>query len=271
MSKTIRLGHIALSFHEATAAVVQLILEKGGHHVVPSAAPHAEMFERFRRGDVDGVVSAWLPASHGVYLAPFERDVVKLGVLYSPYCIWGVPDYVPQAIVASVDDLRKPEATGRMNKRIQGINPGAGISRFSKQMISDYRLDEHGYHFEPGTEADCFGTFEEGVRNDDWLVVPLWHPQWLHHRYRIRALEEPKGILGGTDQATLVISRDLAGKLPPDLLSQLRTLSLGNAAVTALDFAICAEGRSPRQAAMAYLAASSFSTASVCQREPSPR
>lgn len=254
--QSVRLGHIGLSFHEATAAVVQLLLEQEGHLVKTAVAPHAEMFERFGRGEVDAVVSAWLPASHGVYLAPFAQNVVKLGVLYTPYCIWGVPDYVPEDVVASVDDLRKPDVAARMNKRIQGINPGAGISRFSKEMISAYDLAAHGYYFQPGTEADCFGGFERGVANSDWLVVPLWHPQWLHHRYRIRAIKEPRGLLGGTDQATLVASRDLAAKLSPDLLSRLKTLSLGNEVVTALDFAICAEGRSARETAMAYLAVS---------------
>jgi glycine betaine/proline transport system substrate-binding protein len=170
--------------------------------------------------------------------------------------IWGVPDYVPEDVVASVDDLRKPEVAARMNKRMQGINPGAGISRFSREMIGAYGLDAHGYHFQPGTEADCFGSFERGVRNGDWLIVPLWHPQWLHHRYRIRAIEESRGLLGGTDQATLVASRDLAARLSPEMLLRLKALSLGNEAVTALDFAICVEGRSAQEAARAYLAAS---------------
>ena len=44
MNKPIRLGHIDLSFHQASAAVVQAILEAHGHEVVVSAYPHEEMF-----------------------------------------------------------------------------------------------------------------------------------------------------------------------------------------------------------------------------------
>ena len=132
MKPALRIGHIALSFHHASAAVVQLVIEEAGYEVELAAAPHAEMFEMFRRGEVDGVVSAWLPASHGVYLAPFEDQTEKFSALYQSYCIWGVPDSVPPDLVASVDDLRREDVAARMDKLIQGINEGAGISRFSR-------------------------------------------------------------------------------------------------------------------------------------------
>lgn len=253
MSRRFRLGHIALSFHAASAAIVQVLMEQAGYVVELRQAPHAEMFELFRVGEVDGVVSAWLPASHGAYLAPFEERVVKVTTLYEPYCIWGVPDYVPVESLRSVEDLCRPDIAERMTKLIQGINPGAGISRFSQQMIVEYGLAPLGYHFEPGTEAQCFGRFEEAVGRKEWAIVPLWHPQWLHHTYRIRALAEPKGLLGGTDQATLVISQTAAGQMPDHLLAKLANLKPGNAVITALDHAICREGLSPQAAASLWL------------------
>jgi glycine betaine/proline transport system substrate-binding protein len=226
MKPTLRLGHIALSFHRASAAVVQLVIEEAGYEVELVAAPHAEMFEMFRRGEVDGVVSAWLPASHGVYLAPFEDKTEKLAALYEPYCIWGVPEYVPPDLVASVDDLRRPDVAARMEKLIQGINEGAGISRFSQRMIIDYGLAALGYTFRPGSEAECFGRFEDAIARGAWAIVPLWHPQWLHHRHRIRALKDPKGLLGGVDQAYLVMSKTVAASLPVQLGRSLRQLNI---------------------------------------------
>jgi glycine betaine/proline transport system substrate-binding protein len=52
-------------------------------------------------------------------------------------------------------------------------------------------------------------------------VIRLWHPQYLHYRYRIRALKEPFGLLGGTDQAKLILRKDRAGALSSDLLHGL--------------------------------------------------
>lgn len=254
MTQPLRLGHIDLSFHAASAAVVQSELERHGHEVLVSAAPHEEMFRRFGSGEVDFLVSAWLPASHGGYLAPFESRTRKLTVLYEPYCLWGVPDFVPEAELASIEDLLAPPALERMERRIQGINPGAGISRFSKKMVEEYGLSAAGYHFEPGTEAECFGAFERAVAERRWVVVPLWSPQYLHHTHRIRALREPKGLLGGTDAATLILRREAEPRVAPEALRALEGLRLGNAVVTALDHAIRAQGKAPLEAAEAWRA-----------------
>jgi len=253
MPKLIRLGHIALSFHQASAAVIAELLEEAGYSVELSAAPHATMFERLGEGAIDGLVSAWLPASHGMYLEPIEAKVAKLGVLYAPYCIWGVPEYVPQEAVSSIDDLIRPDVARRMGKLIQGINPGAGISRFSAAMIDAYGLGAAGYHFRPGTEEECFGRYEAAVAAGDWCVVPLWHPHWLHHKYRIRALVEPKGMLGGVDQATLVMRDDVVAGMSRALVEILRTITIGNSGVAELDHRITQEGLDPRKAARDWL------------------
>jgi glycine betaine/proline transport system substrate-binding protein len=233
----IRVGHIDLSFHDASAREVEAILKSHGRSVERSAAPHEEMFRRMGRGEIDVLVSAWLPASHGEYLRPFEQEVRKVTVLYEPYCIWGVPDYVP-AEVAGVADLLKPDVAARMEKLIQGINPGAGISRFSKAIIEQYGLAAAGYHFETGTEQDCFGRFERAVAENRWVVIPLWHPQALHHRHNIRALEEPKGLLGGTDKATLIVRHDAEARIGAPALAELSRLTIGNTRMSALDDAL---------------------------------
>jgi glycine betaine/proline transport system substrate-binding protein len=235
MSRPIRVGHIDLSFHDASAHEVERILQAHGHTVQRSAAPHEEMFRRLGAAEVDVLVSAWLPASHGGYLAPFEDQVRKVTVLYKPYCIWGVPDFVPEAKVASVADLLRPPALARMERLIQGVNPGAGVSRFSARMIEAYGLAEAGYHFRPGAEADCFDRFEAAVRERRWVIAPLWHPQFLHHRHRIRPLSEPLGLLGGVDQATLLVRRKAEDRIGAAALSELARLHLGNARVSELD------------------------------------
>ena len=249
MKEPIRLGHIALSFHAASAAVVQRILARHGYQVVVHAAPHEEIFQLYGAGRIDMLVSAWLDASHGKYLAPYHDQTRKLGVLYHPYCIWGVPEYVPEDAVGSVADLARPEVVDRMSKLVQGINPGAGISRFSKEIIRHYDLGALGYHFESGSEADCFGRFESSVKKREWFVIPLWHPQFLHHQHKIRALVEPKGLLGGQDRATLVAHHDCVQKMDAALVEDLSRLELGNALVSELDYQISRSGMSASQVA----------------------
>lgn len=235
MTDVVRVGHIDLSFHDAASREVERVLDSHGLAVERSAATHEVMFERMSRDEVDVLVSAWLPASHGRYLAPFEDEVLKVTILYEPYCIWGVPDYVPEEDVTEVADLVKPAVLERMERLIQGINPGAGISRFSAAIIEQYGLQAAGYEFRTGTEAECFGRFVEAHADGRWVVIPLWHPQWLHHRYQIRALVEPKGLLGGADQATLIIRKDAAERIGESALAELARMHLGNARVSELD------------------------------------
>jgi len=235
MTRPIRVGHIDLSFHDAAAREVERILDAHGHGIERSAAPHEEMFRRMADGEVDVLVSAWLPSSHGAYLAPFADQVRKLTVLYEPYCIWGVPDYIPEDAVREVADLLSEPALDRMERPIQGINPGAGISRFSAAIIDQYGLGAAGYEFRTGTEDQCFGRFVAAVAQGRWVVVPLWQPQWLHHRYRIRELLEPKGLLGGADQATLIVRKDAEALIGDAALSELAKLYLGNRRVSELD------------------------------------
>ena len=246
-------GQIGLSFHVASAAVVRCVLADGGVAHTVAEHPHERMFDLLAQGQVDMVVSAWLPGSHGGYLAPIEDEVVKLGVLYEPRAIWGVPDYVPIDAVASLQDLARPLVARRMDKLIQGIGPGAGISRFSREIVARHRLDEQGYEFRNGTLDDCVGAFERAVAERRWAVVPLWQPQYLHHRHRIRALADPEGLLRGADAATIVLRRDAAALLPPAVIERLAGMTLGNAAVTELDHMVGREWLDPLVAARHWM------------------
>jgi glycine betaine/proline transport system substrate-binding protein len=60
-----------------------------------------------------------------------------------------------------------------MAKTIQGINPGAGISRFSQEMIVAYGLDKEGYSFRPGTQQECFSAFEDAFKAEGERVCVL--------------------------------------------------------------------------------------------------
>jgi glycine betaine/proline transport system substrate-binding protein len=252
-SRPLVIGQIGLSFHVASTGVVrQVLVEAGVAHTVVEH-PHERMFGMLAEGQVDMVVSAWLPGSHGAYLDACGDAVVKLGVLYEPYAIWGVPDYVPAEEVASLKDLAQASVARRMDKLIQGIGPGAGISRFSREIVARYRLDEHGYEFRNGTLDECVDAFERAVAERRWVVVPLWRPQYLHQSHRIRALADPEGLLRGRDSATIVMRRDAATALSPAMRGRLAGMTLGNAAVTELDHMVGREHIDPLVAARRWM------------------
>ncbi|MEM1144816.1 MAG: glycine betaine ABC transporter substrate-binding protein, partial [Pseudomonadota bacterium] len=105
MTEKIRVGHIGLSFHEASAYEIGKVLAKHGHEVSFESAHHEAAFEMLEHGKVDLLAAAWLPSSHQVYLEPLLDRVETVTVLYEPFCIWGVPDYVSESGVGTVEDL----------------------------------------------------------------------------------------------------------------------------------------------------------------------
>ncbi|MDN2483455.1 glycine betaine ABC transporter substrate-binding protein [Vibrio agarivorans] len=245
MTKVIRLGVTDLSFHHTTASLVANVLKSMDFEVERHYAPHQENFENLKAGSVDMLSSAWLPSSHGVYKADVEKvePLIELGLHYEPYALWGVPDYVPKEAVSEVADLLKPDVVANMNSNIQGINPGAGITRFSIQMMNDYGLSDAGYEFFTGTEDDCFGAFERAVEKKEWVIVPLWKPQFLHYRYDIRELKDPKGLLGIVDRAVLLLREDKKKLFTPEEIKTLDTLRFSNDIIAELDYKVCREGK----------------------------
>ena len=253
MSRHFVVGNIALTFHAAAAAVVKIVLEERGYVADEREAAHEDMFALLARGDVDVLVAAWLPASHGKYFDPLHTDVLRLGVLYRPYCIWGVPEYVSEDEVSSIADLARPEIARTFRPLIQGIGEGAGISRFSRAIIEQYELAPLGFHFKSGTLTDCVSAFESAVSKGERCVVPLWHPQFLHHTHKIRALKDPKRLLGDVDDAHVLVRKEAAKRMAKTDFGALAALTIGNGALAGMDHAINREGKSPRDAAAEWL------------------
>ncbi|OAN11120.1 glycine/betaine ABC transporter [Photobacterium jeanii] len=245
MKNLITIGVTDLSFHRVTASIVRHVLMDMGFEVNRIFSPHQDNFAKLKSGELDMLCSAWLPSSHGIYKADVEevQPLMELGLHYKPYALWGVPDYVPEDAVYEVSDLLKPDVVEKMAKDIQGINPGAGITRFSIKMMDEYGLNDAGYRFHTGTEEDCFTAFEQAVENKQWMVVPLWKPQFLHHKYMIREIEEPKGLLGIVDKAVLLLREDRADKLTAEQISQLDALRFSNDIIAELDYLVCREGQ----------------------------
>lgn len=245
MSNKITIGVTDLSFHHTTASLVTNVLQSMGFEVERIFSPHQNNFAKLKAGEVDMLSSAWLPSSHGIYKSDVEEvePLIELGLHYEPYALWGVPDYVPEDAVSEVADLIKPEVIAKMLPKIQGINPGAGITRFSIEMMKEYGLSDAGYEFFTGTEDECFSAFENAVANKEWVVVPLWKPQFLHYRYDIREVKDPKGLLGIVDRAVLLLKEDKKSLFTSEQLQKLDSLKFSNDIIAELDYKVCREGK----------------------------
>ena len=107
----------------------------------------------------------------------------------------------------------------------------------------------------PGESKDWIENFKNAVAERRWLVMPLWQPQWINAAYKVRVLEEPKGIYGKGDRAVLLGHNSLRNKLAPAALARLGSIKLSIDAVTEMDRWVNVDGLTPREAAKKWLAA----------------
>ena len=254
--RVIRLGQVGLSFYAVVGGIVQEVLEKDGYRVEVTTGSHGDIFPKLGAGEVDILAAAWLPDGHAPLYEKVKDVTFVVGELYGDARLyWAVPDYVPADLVRSIDDLRKPDVAARMDKRIRGIGATSGLMVGANKIRDAYGLGAVGYEVLPGEAKDWIDNFKQAVDEQRWLVMPLWQPQWINAAYKVRILDEPKGIYGKGDTAVLLGHESLKGKLSPEALDRLASIKLSVDAVTEMDLWVNVDGLTPRDAAKKWLAA----------------
>lgn len=195
-AEPIRIGWAAWPSNEITAKIVARVLED--HVEVPVELVNldvAPMYRGLAAGYLDVIVSAWLPTAHRHYLEEVGDDVVDLGILYDHARMgWVVPAHIPRQELRSIADLRDPAVRERLNGRIIGIEPGAGMTRISEQALQVYGLD--GYELQVTSSVGMAAALRRAIDRDEWIVVNGWTPHWMWAEWDLRWLEDPEGLFG---------------------------------------------------------------------------
>ncbi|HVY07332.1 MAG TPA: glycine betaine ABC transporter substrate-binding protein [Burkholderiales bacterium] len=255
-SRFVNLGHVDLSIYEVTAAVVQNVLERLRYNVAVKKGSHVEMYPLLEKGEIDVFVAAWLPGAHAAYWEQVKDRAVIATTLYEDARLfWAVPDYVPASEVRSVEDLRKPSVSAKMQKEIRGTRPDSGLVIGSKKVMEEYKLADDGYQLATGSAAEWSANFDRNIAARNWFVMPLYQPNYLNRVAKMRVLEEPKQLLGGADKAYLVLSKDFYATLDKHTWKTLQRMALSNKAVTEMDYLVNVKKLDAQYAARNWMAA----------------
>lgn len=198
----IQIGWTAWSDAEAITKIADQILEeKMGYEVDLIMADIGIQYQGLVKGDLDIMLMSWLPVTHKNYWKKVAGKVVNLGPIYTRAKLgWVIPDYIPPSKLNSVEDLQKPEVAEKLNKKIIGIDPGAGLMQASEKAVEKYGLSDIGYNLVPSSGAGMTVALERAIRKNEWIVVTGWSPHWKFARWDLRYLEDPKGVLGGRER-----------------------------------------------------------------------
>jgi glycine betaine/proline transport system substrate-binding protein len=254
-AESIKLGQVSLSFYAVTGGIVQHVLEKEGYTVEVIEGSHADIYPKVGSGEVDILAASWLPNAHAVLYKKVEASTFKLAKLYDDARLyWTVPAYVPAQEVSSIEDLQKPAVKSRMPSTIVSLPESTGLTILGLEVLKSYGLDAAGYQLQAAPPGTWIGTFKTAYEAGNWVVFPLWQPQWINSVYELRVLEDPKRIFG-TDSAYLIANQQLKSKLSPHTLAHLSNIRLSIAAITEMDKSMNVEKISARQAAERWIAA----------------
>ena len=199
--KSVNIGWTAWSDAEAITKIAkQLLEERMGYDVNLTMADIGIQYQGIAKGDLDIMLMSWLPVTHQNYWAKYADKVVNLGPLYTRAKLgWVVPEYIPEDMVSSIEDLKKPEVKEKLNK-ITGIDPGAGLMQASEKAMEEYGLSDAGYNLVSASGAGMTAALSRAIRRDEWIVVTGWSPHWKFAKWDLRYIDDPKGVLGGRER-----------------------------------------------------------------------
>jgi len=222
---SVKLAYVEWSSEIASANMVRAVLqEKLDYDCEIVAMAADEMWRAVADGQVDGMVAAWLPGTHGHYYEEVKDRVEDLGPnlegtrigLVIPNVTVGRQTagsglrnkpYIP---VESIAELR--EHADKFGGKIIGIDPEAGIMKKTDQAMKAYGLDD--YRLVKGSEISMVAELSNAVRRQKWIVVTGWIPHWMFARWELKFLDDPKNIYGEKEEIHTIVRKGLKEEMP---------------------------------------------------------
>ena len=207
-SKTLSIGYVdGWSDSVATTHVAaEVIREKLGYDVKLQAVATGIMWQGVATGKLDAMLSAWLPVTHGEYWTKNKDKVVDYGPNFKDAKIGLiVPEYVK---AKSIEDL-KTDTT--FKNKIVGIDAGSGVMLKTDEAIKQYGLD---YKLQASSGAAMIAELTRAEDKQESIAVTGWVPHWMFAKWKLRFLDDPKGVYGAAETVNSIGSKELATKAP---------------------------------------------------------
>lgn len=166
------------------------------------------MWQSLATGDIDFMVTAWLPVTHGAFKEELKDDVVDLGPLYEGAKLGlVVPQYVT---IDSIEELN--ENADKFGGRIVGIDAGSGIMKMTNQAIADYNLNN--MELLQSSDAGMTTELKAAYDQEEWIVVTGWAPHWMFGAFDLKFLEDPDNIYGDEETINVSTKKGFADEYP---------------------------------------------------------
>jgi glycine betaine/proline transport system substrate-binding protein len=175
----------------AVSHLWERILAEKGYDVTLTSADVAPVFSGISTGDFDMAMDVWLPETHATQAEEYGDKIQELGTWYEDAKLTVAVN--KDADIESLDELAGK--ADMFDNRIVGIDPGAGLTKATKErVIPQYGLEKMDY-VTSSTPA-MLTELKKATDAGDDVLVTLWRPHWAYDAFPIKDLKDPKGTLG---------------------------------------------------------------------------
>lgn len=187
----LKLGFVQWACANANSHMVKVVLEEKYDVTVNLIDMEAGfMWQSVATGDLDFMVTAWLPNTHAAYLSKVVDQVVDLGPLYDDAKSGlVVPSYVE---IDSIDELNAN--ADKFDGKIIGVDAGAGIMALTNNAHNEYSMTD--MELVQSSGAAMTAELKTAYENGEWVVVTGWSPHWMFSVFDLKFLEDPKSVYG---------------------------------------------------------------------------
>ncbi|MHD0396306.1 ABC transporter permease/substrate binding protein [Staphylococcus simulans] len=211
-TKSANKGTITLAYAQqddqiVSTNVIKQVLEEEGYTVNTTSLDIPVVWEAVAKGEADAMTGAWLPVTHAAQYKEFKNELDDLGPHIKDEAKLGfvVPSYMD---VDSIEDL-----DNQANKKITGIEPGAGIVKATDKTIESYSNLNDWEQVISSTGA-MNAQLKRAIQNKDEIVITGWNPYWIFQRYDLKYLDDPKGTMGKAESIHTMTRKGFKEDMP---------------------------------------------------------
>jgi glycine betaine/proline transport system substrate-binding protein len=195
----LQLGYTNDSTSIITSNVVKAVLvEKLGTSVKMTAYPVDKLWGEVATGNVDVMVSAWLPQSHAALLKKYKGQIeilkpVTLGVTIGLV----TPTYVT---INRLDQFNTKKS--RFKNNIYCIKGHIGSIEMTKRAIAAYSLKK--VKCVELTEQQLIKKIEDCSSKLEWIALGVWTPHIIFSQWKLKFLQDPKDVFSKDEQIVAI-------------------------------------------------------------------
>jgi glycine betaine/proline transport system substrate-binding protein len=207
--REVRIGYTDYNFDQSVVMILKGILDTQDKvNVELFKLPDSTMFNALARGDLDAVVSGWLPNTHRKYIESRPYEIIKHSTICDSLGIYLVVPYYSS--VFSIEELR--ENGHLVNNTILIPEKQNAVYEFAKDFLKDY--DFKGWNLRESNWDGILTFVDAATKNEEEFAFIGFRPHWIFDRYNIRALEDYRNSFGGFEQAYICVNNEFTDKSP---------------------------------------------------------